>query len=155
MLTFIVQNYLSCYTGYPEVNAGRRIKHLDANNDLLCGGDLQGPTHALLTVLIILAMGCLIVLLGWVNRARLRKMGPALADSFSQRMQYSTIKNAFNDGPNDHLPENSHTVTYTLRLVSNTNTILKNETNVNITGLYVKHFSAASPATLAAATVSA
>ena len=44
-------------------------------------------------------------------------VGP-LIDNFSQRMQYSTIKNnfqAFNDGPNDHLDTSQpppQTVTY-------------------------------------------
>jgi len=114
------ERHLSCYRGYPELNSGKTINKIrDPDSSLLCPGDPNGPTHALLTILILLAMMLLVVALVYLNRERIRKInvGP-LIDNFSQRMQYSTIKNnfqAFNDGPNDHLDTSQpppQTVTY-------------------------------------------
>jgi len=112
---FYRKEKLSCYHGYPEINAGRRIAVLP-EADLWCSSDPQGPTHALLTILIILSLMCFVSILVYANRGRLSKMRP-LVDNLSSRMQYSTITNAFNDGPNDHADINvnpNQTVTYTL-----------------------------------------
>ena len=69
------QRHLSCYRGYPELNSGKTINKIrDPDSSLLCPGDPNGPTHALLTILILLAMMLLVVALVYLNRERIRKV---------------------------------------------------------------------------------
>ena len=66
---------MSCYLGYPELNSGKTINKIrDPDYSLLCPGDPNGPTHALLTILILLAMMLLVVALVYLNRERIRKV---------------------------------------------------------------------------------
>jgi len=99
------ENDMRCYKGFPELNAGilfRNVKTFACRPALSDSGyhDPRSTTHALLSILIVLLV-VLLVLVVFVNRDRIARnhyVGP-LINNFQRSMQYSTIKNAFNDPP--------------------------------------------------------
>ena len=91
------QDKLKCFSGTPEVNAGRQILNvmrLDCPTvpkaDHVQTAISHSITHALLSILIVLVAFLLIVLLV-INRDRVRSNVKPLVVRFQKSMQYRTI----------------------------------------------------------------
>ena len=94
---------MRCYTGIPELNAGRRILNVET---LRCAGQDEhaahaatdpsqhvgsGITHTLLIILIILVI-CLLATLLYLNKEHVHNNVKPLIDNFQKSLQYRTIE---------------------------------------------------------------
>ena len=93
----LFQDKLKCFSGTPEVNAGRQILNvlkLDCPEipraDHVQTAIGHSVTHALLSILIVLVVFLLIVLLV-INRDRVRSNVKPIVVRFQKSMQYRTI----------------------------------------------------------------
>jgi len=93
---------LRCYTGIPEINAGRQIlnigelKCLDSDLDPLVhphphSSSGNGITHTLLIILIILIL-CLLGALLFIHKEKVQTNVKPLIDNFQRSLQYRTIE---------------------------------------------------------------
>ena len=94
---FLFQDKLKCFSGLPDVNAGRQILNVmklecpevpKADHVQTAIG--HSITHALLSILIVLVTALLLVLLV-INRDRVKSNVKPLISSFQKSMQYRTI----------------------------------------------------------------